>query len=95
MLTEYRDWCQRESDKIKADLMARAKRGASFNAAVYFIPATKTEFAKLTLADERPEGATDVIRFPGVGSRVGAVAYQHLFGGIYDACHNLAVFPYA
>jgi len=93
MLPEYTAWVQAESDKIKRAMLERAKSGGCFSAAVYFIPATATQHARLILADQKPDGATDVLRFPGIGSRVGAVAYSHLFTGIADACRSLPVFP--
>ncbi len=65
----------------------------NFGGAVYFVPSGAGQWARLILAHETPDGATDVIRFPGVGDRVAAVPYREIAPGIRDACRSLPVYP--
>jgi hypothetical protein len=96
-MREYDLWAEGEASRIAGELRTMAMRG-DFGAAVYFIPASGSAWARLVLAHEQPEGATDCVRFPGssgMTSRVACVAYQHLAAGIRDACRRLPVYPVA
>lgn len=88
---DYPAWCREQAEAIESDLRSAPPFS---DLAVYFSPAT-CEPGRLDLATTAPDGATDVIRFPGVGSRVAAVASQHIYGGIYEACRSLPVIPIA
>lgn len=88
---DYRKWCREQAAAIESAM--RSNAGAHGNSAVWFIPTDGRQAGKLVLATDKPEAATDVIRFPGVGSRISAVPYSHIFGAVYDACRRLPLIP--
>ncbi|TJW14417.1 MAG: hypothetical protein E5W82_10600 [Mesorhizobium sp.] len=94
---DFPAWVDAQALLVENAIRARARYGTG-DFAAYFIPATATDYARVEIADGAPEGASDVVRFPspgGMTSNIGFVAFQHIRGGLYDACRRLPVFPHS
>jgi hypothetical protein len=93
-MKEFNDWCGREAARIGDELRAAAMAG-DFSRVVWFIPACPGTWARTVLAhpDARPDGATEVLRWPGVGDRVASVPYAEIARGLIDSCARLPVYP--
>jgi hypothetical protein len=88
----YDEWITEQSEKIRSGLNRLACSGV-FNAAVYVMPSSGKTPGELVLACEQPEGTCDVVRFPGIGDRVCAVAYSHLHSALWHACRRMPICP--
>jgi len=88
----YQKWINQEAARIESELRARAKAG-EFNLAVYVLPAQYPAWGKLVLASEKPEGASDVLRFPtgGYTTNISTVPYSMMNRFIWDACRTMPV----
>lgn len=95
-MREFEEWCAREGARIADEMRGDAIRGIS-GKSVYFIPAAPGEWARLVLAHDKPEGATDVIRWRisggAMSTRVDAVPYASLPSQLRDACARMPVYP--
>lgn len=93
---DYRQWVRTQATIVENAMRQHARHANLDGVAAWFIPSSETEFARLEIAREKPELATDVILFSfpsGMTSKIGFVPYQHISGGIYDACRRMRVFP--
>lgn len=89
----YNAWVSEQAAAVETQLHAAGRNGTAGSLAVYFKPADGAEPGRLALAAAAPEGFTDVLRFPGVGSRIAAVPYSHMRHAIHEACRRLPLIP--
>jgi hypothetical protein len=90
MADYYSTWIEEQSKSIETAMRGLGRKGV-FTAAVYVIPSNRNIPGKLVTATEKPEGATDVVRFPAQGSNIMAVPYGHLRSLLWTACRSLSI----
>ena len=88
----YSDWITEQSARIGKEVWRIAiQQGGCGDFSVYVHPANGDKWGSLELARETPDGATDVVSFPGVGTRVSAIPAPHLSSLLYHACQQMPV----
>lgn len=89
----YDNWVNLQAAYIESEMRKHARDWTGQDLAVYVIPSKGPIAGRLEVAEEKPEGATDVVRFPAQGSRVMAVPYSHLRSLLWHACRNFPILP--
>ena len=94
-MTRYYDsWIEEQSGKVELAMRVHSRRGTGhYDMAVYVVPSNGATAGKLVLAEEKPSGATDVVRFPAQGTRVMCVPYSHLSSLLWHACRSFPILP--
>ena len=92
----YDKWVAEQAKEIDADMRKRAMSGNIYDCAVYVIPSAGATQGKLILANEKPESATDVLRFlPNGSTSLAAVPYSAIASRLWQACRNMPICPTA
>ena len=90
----YDNWVHRQAARIIGEMRVAAMAGL-FDLAIYVVPGKGAAEGQLILAHEKPDGATDVLSFPGVGTRISAIAYGNMSNAIWNACRRMPICPTA
>jgi hypothetical protein len=90
MTTEYNEWISEQAEKVCSAVNRLAMMGL-YDAAVYVMPSAPGRCGELIVSRTQPEGTTDVVRFPHVGSRVAGVARSDLRACLWHACRHFPV----
>lgn len=89
----YTAWIEEQAKGIAAAMRDYGRKGMFNDVAVYVIPSQGHVPGRLVASHDRPEGATDVVRFPGHGSRVMTVPHSHLQSLLWNACRSFPILP--
>lgn len=89
----YDRWIAEQAESVAAAMRELGRKGIGRNAAVYVIPSCGAVAGRLVVAEDKPDGAVDVIRFPAQGTAVMAVPYSHLSTLLWRACRSVPILP--
>ena len=88
----YDAWITEQAELI-ASAVNRYALGGIHSAVIYVSPSKGPQAGKLVASLEKPEGATDIVRFPSVGDRVMAVPRSALHSLLWHACRSFPICP--
>lgn len=90
----YDSWISEQVAMIRRELPPLVMAGHS-GFALYVVPSKGAAPGRLILSMSQaaPEGATDVVRFPGRGSRIDSIPYSSLPVVLRDACSRMPICP--
>ena len=89
-MSEYSAWIAEQAEKVGSAVNRLAMSGI-YDAAVYVLPAKDGAAGELVVSRSQVPGASDVVRFPRVGSCVAGVPRSELRQYLWHACRHFSV----
>lgn len=87
----YNNWVAAQFKALTEAYDQRVREGV-FGDAIWLIPTDGRNAGRLVLASEKPEGSTDVVRFPG-GVGMSATPRAALQGLLWQVCRRFPIIP--
>lgn len=87
----YNNWVAAQFNALTTAYDQRARQGV-FGDAIWLIPTDGRIPGRLVLAPDKPDGATDVVRFPG-GCGMSATPRAALQGLLWQVCRRFPIIP--
>lgn len=98
-MENFTDWINEQARLVESELRRHAARGDCWRMAVYFTPAKPGKWARLSVAESCPIGATQTLFFRmadiGITSKIGSIPYADIAAHLRAACRDLPVYPIA